>query len=107
MSSELSVVFVHGLWLHASSWEPWIAHFAQAGYQAAAPGWPGEPASVESARNDPDSNAVSEEESQALYDRCVAPSPGRPLFEAAAANFSLPSPAKVNTKTPSAARCFS
>ena len=43
-------------------------------------------------------NAVSEQESQELYDRWVVPSPGRPLFEAAAANFSLHSPAKVNTE---------
>jgi len=194
MSSKPPVVFLHGLWLHASSWEPWIAHFAQSGYQATAPGWPGEPDTVEAARNDPDSvanigideatkhfadhfeeldgkpivighsfggmlaekllgenlaaaavaidaaqikgvlplplsslratlpvfknpankhkavmltaeqfrysfgNAVSEEESQELYDRWVVPSPGRPLFEAAAANFSLHSPAKVDTK---------
>ena len=43
-------------------------------------------------------NAVSEQESQELFDRWVVPSPGRPLFEAAAANFSLHSPAKVDTK---------
>ncbi len=194
MTSKAPVVFIHGLWLHASSWQPWVERFAQAGYQATAPGWPGEPASVEAARNDPDSvanigineatehfaehfkqldakpivighsfggmlaekllgedvaaaaiaidaaqikgvlplplsalrstlpvfknpsnkhksvmltaeqfrysfgNAVSEEESQQLFDKWVVPSPGRPLFEAAAANFSLHSPAKVNTK---------
>jgi pimeloyl-ACP methyl ester carboxylesterase len=42
-------------------------------------------------------NAVSEEESNALYDQWTIPSPARPLFEAAVANFSLHSPAKVNT----------
>jgi pimeloyl-ACP methyl ester carboxylesterase len=42
-------------------------------------------------------NAVSAEESDALYQRWEIPSPGKPLFEAAAANFSLHSPAKVNT----------
>ena len=57
MTSKPPVVFIHGLWLHASSWQPWVAHFAQAGYQATAPGWPGEPPSVEAARNDPDSVA--------------------------------------------------
>jgi len=42
-------------------------------------------------------NAVSPEESDALYERWTIPAPGKPLFEAAAANFSLHSPAKVNT----------
>jgi alpha-beta hydrolase superfamily lysophospholipase len=43
-------------------------------------------------------NAVSEEESNALYEKWTIPAPGKPLFEAAAANFSLHSPAKVETK---------
>src|SRR5207253_10026209 len=46
-------------------------------------------------------NAVSEEESLALYERWTIPSPGKPLFEAAAANFAPHSPAKVNTANPS------
>jgi pimeloyl-ACP methyl ester carboxylesterase len=50
-------------------------------------------------------NAVSEEESDALYERWTIPAPGKPLFEAAAANFSPHSPAKVDTATRTAARC--
>jgi pimeloyl-ACP methyl ester carboxylesterase len=42
-------------------------------------------------------NAIGEDESHALWQRWTIPSPGRPLFEAAAANFSLHSPAAVNT----------
>jgi alpha-beta hydrolase superfamily lysophospholipase len=42
-------------------------------------------------------NALSDEESDALYERWVVPSPGRPLFEAAAANVSPHSPLKVDT----------
>ncbi len=42
-------------------------------------------------------NAISEEESDELYDRWTIPSPGKPLFEAATANLSPGSPAKVNT----------
>jgi pimeloyl-ACP methyl ester carboxylesterase len=42
-------------------------------------------------------NAISEQESDDLYERWTIPAPGKPLFEAAAANFSLHSPAKVNT----------
>ncbi len=42
-------------------------------------------------------NAVSNEESNELYERWTIPSPGKPLFEAALANLSSRSPAKVNT----------
>jgi pimeloyl-ACP methyl ester carboxylesterase len=187
------VVFIHGLWLHATSWASWAELFSQAGYDPIAPGWPGDADTVEASRANPDSiadqgiddvtrhyqaiidtlparpilighsfggmiaekllgldygaaaigidaaqikgvlplplsalhstlpvfknpankhkavsltaeqfrysfgNAVSEEESGALYERWAIPAPGKPLFEAAAANFSLHSPAKVNT----------
>jgi alpha-beta hydrolase superfamily lysophospholipase len=42
-------------------------------------------------------NALPEEESNALYDKWAIPAPGKPLFEAAAANFALHSPAAINT----------
>ena len=42
-------------------------------------------------------NAISEEESLDLYQRWAIPAPGKPLFEAAAANFDPHSPAKVDT----------
>jgi pimeloyl-ACP methyl ester carboxylesterase len=47
------VVLVHGLWLHASSWQPWIDALTERGYAPVAPGWPGEPATVAEARADP------------------------------------------------------
>src|SRR3954464_13494006 len=186
------VLFVHGLWLHASSWEPWLERFRQAGYQPNAPGWPGEGLTVAEARETSEAvagrgiddvvehhvaivrrlaakpvvvghsfggliaqrlladghasaavaldaapikgvlrlplsalrvasialrnpanrnravsltpeqfrygfgNAVSDEESQQLYDRWAIPSPGKPLFEAAVANFTPESAAKVD-----------
>ena len=31
-------VFIHGLWLHATSWRPWLDLFAQRGYDPVAPG---------------------------------------------------------------------
>jgi len=43
-------------------------------------------------------NALSEEESHGLCDRWTIPSPGKPLFEAAFANFTPGSPAKVDTR---------
>jgi non-heme chloroperoxidase len=42
-------------------------------------------------------NAVSAAESAELYERWTIPSPGKPLFEAASANLSPRSPAKVDT----------
>jgi pimeloyl-ACP methyl ester carboxylesterase len=187
------VLFIHGLWLHASSWTPWADLFAAEGYAPLAPGWPGVAETVEDARANPESianrgieevtahyaaligklparpvivghsfggmiaekllgedlgaaaiaidaaqikgvlplplsslratlpvfknpanahhavsltaeqfrysfgNAVSPEESDALYEQWTIPAPGKPLFEAASANFSPHSPAKVNT----------
>lgn len=192
--SSTPVVFIHGLWLHATSWQPWLELFRSRGYSATAPRWPGEPVDVLLAREHPEAvagigiedvtahyagyidrlpeppvlighsfggmiaekllgqgrgraavaidaaqikgvlplplsslhatlpvfrnpanrhrsvmltepefryafaNAVSEEESADLYERWVVPAPGRPLFEAASANFSLHSPAAVNTR---------
>jgi len=187
------VLFVHGLWLHASSWEPWEIFFREAGYAPVAPGWPGDSDTVEETRRDPgkvagkgidevvqhyariidglDSppiaighsfgglivqrllgeskaaaavaidaapikgvlnlppsalkvasiglrkpanrqlavsltpeqfrygfgNAIPEKESAELYERWNIPSPAKPLFEAAFANFAARSPAKINT----------
>ena len=189
-----TVVFIHGLWLHATSWTAWTELFESAGYTCLAPGWPGIPETVEAARLNPKSiadhgiddvvehytaiidslpelpilvghsfggmiaekllgmnkaqgavaidaaqikgvlplplsslrstlpvfknpankhravsltaeqfrysfgNALTEDESQQLFDRWAIPAPGRPLFEAAAANFSLHSPAAVDTR---------
>ena len=51
------VVFVHGLWLHADSWGPWVDRFREAGYAPQAPGWPGDAATVEETREQPDAVA--------------------------------------------------
>lgn len=193
MDAKAPVLFIHGLWLHSSSWQPWIDAFEHAGYAASAPGWPGDQATVEAARSEPETvanhgiqdvvdhygaiidampdkpilighsfggmiaekllgenrgraaigidaaqikgvlplplsalhstlpvfknpankhrsvsltaeefrysfgNALGPAESDRLFEQWTIPSPGRPLFEAAVANFSLHSPAKVET----------
>jgi len=193
MSTNAPVLFIHGLWLHARSWDTWIEHFTNAGYDASAPGWPGDPDTVEEARSRPEDiadhgiddvvahyaaiiatlptkpilvghsfggmiaqrllgedraaaavaidaaqikgvlplplsalkatlpvfknpsnkhravsltaeqfrfafgNAIPEEESDALFEQWAIPAPGKPLFEAASANFNPHSPAKVDT----------
>lgn len=50
MESRTPVVFIHGLWLHASAWQPWMDLFAQKGFAPLAPGWPNEPNTVAAAR---------------------------------------------------------
>jgi pimeloyl-ACP methyl ester carboxylesterase len=52
--SNTPVVFIHGLWLHASSWTPWVERFAAAGYAPIAPGWPGDSDTVEASRANPE-----------------------------------------------------
>jgi non-heme chloroperoxidase len=52
-SGRTPVVFIHGLWLLASSWDRWAAVFEQAGYAPLAPGWPDDPETVEQARANP------------------------------------------------------
>jgi len=52
-SERQPVVFVHGLWLLAPSWDPWRALFEERGYATLAPGWPDDPETTEAARQDP------------------------------------------------------
>jgi hypothetical protein len=56
-SGRTPVVFIHGLWLLASSWDRWAEHFAQAGYAPVSPGWPDDPDTVEEAIADPEAFA--------------------------------------------------
>jgi pimeloyl-ACP methyl ester carboxylesterase len=48
------VVFVHGLWLLASSWDRWRTLFEDGGYVTLAPSWPDDPETVEEARRHPE-----------------------------------------------------
>ena len=192
-NSGVGVLFIHGLWLHATSWEPWLELFSAAGYAPTAPGWPHEPSTVDEARAHPEAvagvgidevtlhykalidkmatkpilighsfggmiaekllgddygsaaiaidaaqikgvlplplsslratlpvfknpankeravsltaeefrysfgNAVPAQESDELHERWTVPAPGKPLFQAAVANLSPHSPAKVDT----------
>src|SRR6201996_7028757 len=46
-------VLIHGLWADASSGAPGAEMFPEAGYAPTAPGWPGDPDTVEDSRRDP------------------------------------------------------
>src|SRR5206468_8453837 len=49
-TSKNPIVFVHGLWLHAESWNPWVQLFREKGYQATAASWPGDAETTEATR---------------------------------------------------------
>lgn len=49
--AKKTIVFIHGLWLHASSWQPWMYFFNQHGYDTLNPPWPGDSATVAESRS--------------------------------------------------------
>ncbi len=56
-SGRQPVLFVHGLWLLAGSWQRWAEMFEAAGYAPIAADWPGDPATPEAARANPEAFA--------------------------------------------------
>jgi pimeloyl-ACP methyl ester carboxylesterase len=48
------VVFIHGRWIHAGAWQPWMDLFAERGYAVSAPGWPGDAKTVAATRDNAD-----------------------------------------------------
>ncbi|MGC2486103.1 MAG: alpha/beta hydrolase [Acidimicrobiales bacterium] len=52
-SGRVPVVFIHGLWLLASSWDPWKTLFEEAGFAPVKAQWPDDPATVAQANADP------------------------------------------------------
>jgi len=53
-SGKPPIVFVHGLWLLANSWDPWRSMFEAAGYAAVSVDWPDDPATVAEGRSHPE-----------------------------------------------------
>ena len=74
------VVFIHGLWVHSSAWQPWIDLFNESGYSATAPGWPGDADTVEAARANPDAVAnVGVDDVTDHYAKVIASLPAKPI----------------------------
>lgn len=48
-----TVVFVHGGWITARCWDPFVSYFESHGFRCLAPAWPGKDRSVEEIRRDP------------------------------------------------------
>jgi len=81
MTEATPVLFIHGLWLHATSWQPWIELFEAAGYRASAPGWPGDPATVDEARANPEPMADHGiDDVVSHYAKLIADLPARPIL---------------------------
>jgi pimeloyl-ACP methyl ester carboxylesterase len=79
--TDVPVLFIHGLWLHASSWNPWLQLFSAVGFAPTSPGWPGEPTTVEEARRHPEAVAGSGiEEVTQHYKRLIDQMPTRPIL---------------------------
>lgn len=75
------VVFLHGLWIHSASWQPWQALFEERGYETHAPGWPGDGATVEATRRFPDGLAGhGVAEVTEAYAKVIAALPGKPIL---------------------------
>jgi non-heme chloroperoxidase len=78
---HIPVVFIHGLWLHASSWNPWIELFRASGYELIASGYPGESANISDARSNPE--AVADRGIQVVfehYSRIIGALPSAPIL---------------------------
>jgi pimeloyl-ACP methyl ester carboxylesterase len=56
-SGRTPVVFIHGLWLLASSWDRWAGLFDEAGYAPVAIDWPDDPDTVADANAHPEAFA--------------------------------------------------
>lgn len=51
--AKRTIVFVHGLWMHSSSWQAWMDFFSQQGYNTMSAAWPGDSATIAECRADP------------------------------------------------------
>jgi len=51
--SKKTIVFIHGLWMHSNTWEPWMKFFGEQGYETLNPSWPGDGATVQASRSNP------------------------------------------------------
>jgi non-heme chloroperoxidase len=78
--SPRPVIFVHGLWIHTSAWQPWQDLFAEHGYQPHAPGWTGDSDTADLSRDNPDRMAgIGIAELTAGYAAFIEQLPAKPL----------------------------
>jgi non-heme chloroperoxidase len=80
MPAPTPVVFIHGLWIHSAAWQPWVELFRSEGYDATAPGWPGDSSDVATTRSRPAALANRGiEEITASYATFIEAGPVKPI----------------------------
>lgn len=67
-SGKPTVVFIHGLWLLAGSWENWVDYFEKADFATVAIDWPGDPETVAAAHVSP--GPMAKRSVTEVADRC-------------------------------------
>ena len=80
MTSSKTIVFIHGLWIHTSSWQQWMDFFNEQGYKTLNPGWPGDSLTVAECRANSQSIANrGVEEIVESYAKIIATLPEPPI----------------------------
>lgn len=75
-----TVLFIPGLWIHSTAWEPWARLYERAGYTTIVEGWPGEAATPDATRANPEAlNGVGLEQITEHYARLISQLPAAPL----------------------------
>jgi pimeloyl-ACP methyl ester carboxylesterase len=75
------VIFIHGLWIHSTAWQPWLELFESRGYAASAPGWPGDAPTVAETREHADAlNDVGIEQMVDHYTDLIGTPPTKPIL---------------------------
>jgi non-heme chloroperoxidase len=75
------IVFIHGLWMHSSTWQPWMQFFTEHGYECFNPDWPGDGATVEQSRTN--SVAIANrsiKEVADAYAKSISALPSKPIL---------------------------
>lgn len=67
-SGKPTVIFIHGLWLLASSWHNWVDLFEQAGFATVSADWPSDPETVALAHANP--QALAKKSIADVADHC-------------------------------------
>ena len=75
------VIFIHGMWIHSTAWQPWLELFESRGYSVSAPGWPGDSTTVDGTRNDPDAmNSLGIDDLVQHYADLIGTPPVKPVL---------------------------
>lgn len=78
--AKRTIVFIHGLWIHSTAWQPWMDFFRAHGYETLNPAWPGDGETVAASRSNPQSIANrGVEEVVNSYEKVIAGLKEKPI----------------------------